>query len=72
MKTKSLASLPSILAESYFAIYTPGKSAKRSSGAVKLMPPTTPPDETTIRKLNDLASTPPFCTFRKARRHDML
>ncbi|HVU57035.1 MAG TPA: hypothetical protein VHD83_18365 [Puia sp.] len=73
MKTKSLATWPAAtLPESSIAIYNPGKSQKRSSGVVKLMPPVTPPDEKMVRDLNALASTPPFCTFKKARRHDML
>jgi len=72
MKKKSLATWPALLPESSIAIYNPGKSQKRSSAMVKLMQSTPPPDEKTIRDLNKLASTPPFCTFRKARRHDML
>jgi hypothetical protein len=37
-----------------------------------LMPPIPPPDEKTIRELNELASRRPFCAFRKVRRHDTL
>jgi hypothetical protein len=72
MKKKSHATWPALLPESSLAIYNPEKSQKRSSGVVKLMPSIPPPDEKTIHHLNRLASTPPFCTFRKARRHDTL
>jgi hypothetical protein len=72
MKKKSIATWPAHLSESSIAIYNPAKSQKRTSGVVKLMPSVPPPDEKTIRDLNALASMPPFCTFRKARRHDTL
>jgi hypothetical protein len=72
MKTKSFATWPSILPESALVKYNPAKSPKRSPGIVKMMPQVPPPDEETVHFLNALASTPPFCTFRKARRHDML
>ncbi|MBN8853415.1 MAG: hypothetical protein J0H07_16275 [Sphingobacteriales bacterium] len=72
MKEKSLATWPALLPESSIPIYNPGKSQQRSSGVVKLLQSVPPPNEKTIRDLNALASTPPFCTFRKARRYDML
>jgi hypothetical protein len=72
MKKKSVAAWPAHLPESSIAVYNPVKSQKRTSGVVKLMQPVPPPDEKTVRDLNALASTPPFCTFRKARRHDTL
>jgi len=72
MKTNSLATWPSISPEKTLLSYNPGKSPKQKQGVIKLMPPVPPPDEKTIHELNELASSRPFCTFRKVRRHDML
>lgn len=74
MKTKSFATStrPAILIENSLVVYNPGKSQKRAQGVIKLMPPVPPPDERTIRELNALASQPPFCAFRKVRRHETL
>jgi len=72
MTTKSLASWPAHLPEKALTAYNPGKSQRQKQGVVKLMPPVSPPNEKTIRELNELASRRPFCAFRKVRRHDML
>jgi hypothetical protein len=72
MKKNSVASWPTILPESSLVKYNPERSQKRSSGVVKMMPSIPPPDDKTIRDLNSLAAAPPFCFFRKARRHDTL
>jgi len=72
MKSKPLASWPALLPEKALTAYNPSKSQRQKQGIVKLMPPTPPPDEKTIRELNELASRLPVCAFRKVRRHDML
>jgi|GEM_PF-961772 len=72
MKTKSLSKLPALQSERSLVAYNSDKTQRHRQGVVKLMPPTPPPDEKTIRELNRLASTRPFCAFRKGRRHDML
>jgi hypothetical protein len=46
---------------------------RQKSGVVKLlMPPTTPPDEKTIRQLNALAAKQPFCRLHRVKKHDTL
>jgi hypothetical protein len=36
------------------------------------MPSPTPPDATTVRKLNALAAKHPFCALHKVKKHDTL
>ena len=70
MKTSSLAIWPTILSESPMTAYT--KAPRARPGVIKLMPPPTPPDEATVRKLNDLAAKHPFCALHRVKKHDML
>jgi len=72
MKTKLLADWPALLPEKSLTAYPTKGQQRQTQGVIKLMPPVPPPDEKTIRELNELASTRPFCTFRKVRRHDTL
>jgi len=72
MKTESLTTWTTLLPERALTAYNSSKDQKQKTGVVKLMPPVPPPDEKTIHELNRLASTHPFCAFRKVRRHDML
>jgi len=72
MKTKSLAQWPALLPEKSLTAYPVKAQQRPKQGVVKLMPPVPPPDEKTIKELNDLASTRPFCAFRKCRRFDTL
>ena len=46
------------------------KTQRPGRGVVKLMPPPNPPDEATIRKLNDLAAKHPFCNLHRVKKHD--
>jgi hypothetical protein len=39
---------------------------------ISLLPPPSPPDEKTVRRLNALASNPPFCKHHRVRKHDTL
>jgi len=48
------------------------KSRRQKSGVVKLITSPAPPDENTIRKLNALASSRPFSTQHKVKKHDTL
>jgi len=72
MKTKSLAEWPALLPEKLLTAYPAKVQQRQKQGVVKLMPPVPPPDEKTVRELNDLASTRPFSAFRKVRPHDTL
>jgi hypothetical protein len=71
MQTKALAGWPTILPESTLPAFSVNKSRQRP-GVIKLLPPPTPPDEKTIRELNELAAQQPFCQLHKVRKHDML
>lgn len=70
MKTNSLIALPPVSAESNLTAYS--KQRKTRVSVVKHMPPPTPPDEDTIHHLNRLASTQPFCSPYKCRKHELL
>jgi hypothetical protein len=70
MKTNSPVSHPTILPESSLIAYP--VTRKNRPGIVKLLPPPVPPDEKTIRRLNEIAAKHPFCTFYKARKYDLL
>ena len=70
MKTSSLVILPNILSERLMTAVN--KVEWPETGVVKLMPPPNPPDETTIRKLNELAAKHPFCAFHRVKKHDTL
>lgn len=70
MKTSSLVILPKNLSERPMTAVT--KVEWPGTGIVKLMPPPHPPDEATIRKLNELAAKHPFCAFRRVKKHDTL
>ncbi|MBN9385023.1 MAG: hypothetical protein J0H74_29985 [Chitinophagaceae bacterium] len=73
MKQESLSILPALQPAHSLIAYNSSKTQRQKpEGIVKLMPPAPPPDEKTISELNRLASTHPFCAFRKARRYDML
>jgi hypothetical protein len=71
MKQNSFATRPTILLESSFTAYNT-KVQRQRSGVVKLMPPPTPPDASTIRQLNALAAKHPFCSLHKVKKHDTL
>lgn len=70
METNPLAIWPTFLSESPMTAYT--KAQRPRGGVIKLMPPPTPPDEATIRKLNELAAKQPFCVLHRVKRHDTL
>jgi hypothetical protein len=71
MKPNSLATRPTILLESSLRTFNT-KSQRQKPGVIKLMPPPTPPDASTIRKLNALAAKHPFCALHKVKKHDTL
>ena len=68
MKTSSLSIWPTILSEPPMTAYTTAQRPR--TGVIKLMPAPTPPDEATIRKLNELAAKHPFCAFHRVKKHD--
>jgi hypothetical protein len=68
MKTNTLASWPSILPE---PATTPFQRTERNRPAlIKHLPAAPPPDEKTIRRLNDLAASRPFCNLHHVKKHE--
>jgi hypothetical protein len=49
-----------------------GKTKQSKPGLVKRLDSPAPPDELTIRKLNELAAKRPFCTLHKVKKHEIL
>ncbi len=71
MTKNSIQAWPAALPESTITTYSI-QTRKNRPGVVKLLAPPTPPDEATIRRLNDLATKNPFCTHYKVRKHELL
>jgi hypothetical protein len=44
----------------------------RQPTMIKQLPSVTPPDEKTIRKLNELAASRPFCSLHHVKKHETL
>ena len=71
MKTNSINASPPALSESTITAYS--NQARRSrAGVTKLLPPPTPPDDATIRRLSELAAQNPFCTMYHCKKHELL
>lgn len=71
MKPSSLAAWPSTLPE--ISITGHSSNTRRNRlGAIKLVSPPEPPDEETVRRLNELAKKNPFCTCHKVKKHETL
>ena len=68
MNTKSLATWPSQTTMTAFF----STSRKSRNGVVKLLEPPVPPNEETIRRLNDLAHRFPFCRLHRVKKHELL
>jgi hypothetical protein len=49
-----------------------GKSRQSRPGLNKRLDSPAPPDELTIRKLNELAAKRPFCTLHKVKKYEIL
>ncbi|HVU96106.1 MAG TPA: hypothetical protein VHE34_12820 [Puia sp.] len=71
MKTNPIHAWPLALPESTISAYN-SKTRRSRSGSKLLIPPPAPPDEATIRHLNELAKRKPFCTHYKVRKHELL
>ena len=71
METNTLTNWPVLLPESTMIAYTT-KARRQRSGVINLLAAPEPPDENTIRKLNELAAKHPFCILHKVKRYDML
>jgi hypothetical protein len=69
MTTNSLSNWTSITPERNM---TALRSRRQKSSVVKLITHPAPPDENTIRHLNELASRRPFSTPHKVKKHDTL
>jgi hypothetical protein len=73
MKPKSIQSWSAVPTESTRnASMTAYSSRKNKPGLVKSLTPPVKPDEATIRKLNELATKPPFCKLHRVKKHDLL
>ena len=71
MKATHLPAWPGIVPESTITTYST-QPRRKKPGVVKALQEPTPPDEETIRQLNELAKTKPFCTPHKVKKHDLL
>jgi len=71
MKTNPIHAWPLALPESTITAYN-ANIRRSQSGSKLLVPPPTPPDEATIRRLNELACRKPFCTHYRVRKHELL
>jgi hypothetical protein len=49
-----------------------GKSRQSRPALVKRLDAPAPPDEVTVRKLNELAAKRPFCTLHKVKKYEIL
>jgi hypothetical protein len=71
METNTLTNWPVLLPESTMIAYNT-KAIRQQSGVLSLLAAPEPPDENTIRKLNELAAKHPFCILHRVKRYDML
>jgi hypothetical protein len=71
MNTQSLSAWPSITTEPVMTAYNT-KVRNQRPGIVKLLDAPAPPDENTVRKLNELARKQPFCALHRVKKHDPL
>lgn len=71
METNILTNWPILLPESTMIAYNT-KARRQRSGVINLLAAPTPPDENTIRRLNELAAKHPFCVQHRVKRYDML
>ncbi len=69
--TNSIITWPTLLPESTMTAHA-GKSRQNKPGVVKRLDSPAPPDELTIRKLNELAAKRPFCTPHKVKKYEIL
>jgi hypothetical protein len=70
MKTNSLVSRPSLLPEPTLTAFQ--ITHRNRQVFKKYLPNVTPPDEKTIRRLNELAASRPFCSLHRVKKHEVL
>jgi hypothetical protein len=70
MKANTLVSWPSIHPKPTAIAFQKRRSNKPT--LIKHLPMATPPDEKTIRQLNELAASRPFCTLHHVKKHEIL
>jgi len=68
MKTNSLVSWPSIRPEPASTAFQ--KTRISRPAPIKHLPSVTPPDEKTIRRLNELAASRLFCSLHHVNKHE--
>ena len=69
--TNSFITWPTLLPEPNMTAHA-GKSRQSRPGLIKRLDSPPLPDELTIRKLNELAAKPPFCTPHKVKKYEIL
>jgi hypothetical protein len=72
MKATHLHAWPIVVSEKDIITYSSKPTRRKKPGVIKALQPLTPPDEATIRRLNELAASKPFCTHQKVKRFDLL
>jgi hypothetical protein len=70
MITNTLVSWPSILPEPTAIAFQKIRSTRPA--LIKHLPVVTQPDEKTIRQLNELAASRPFCNLHHVKKHEIL
>ena len=71
MKTNGSHAWPATAPETTISVYN-SQTRRNRPGVVKQLLLPAPPDETTIRRLNELAKKGPFCAPLKAKKHELL
>jgi hypothetical protein len=69
MKTNTRVSWPSILPEPTAIAFQ--RTRNNRPALIKHLPMVTPPDEKTIRRLNELAASHPFCNLHHVKKHEI-
>ncbi|HTI90866.1 MAG TPA: hypothetical protein VL727_09765 [Puia sp.] len=69
--SNSFITWPTLLPESTMTAHA-GKSRQSRPALVKRLDAPAPPDEVTVRKLNELAAKRPFCTLHKVKKYEIL
>lgn len=70
MKANTLVTWPSILPKPTVIAFQKRRGNKPA--LIKHLPMATPPDEETIRQLNELAASPPFRNLHHVKKHGIL
>lgn len=67
--TNSYTTWPALLPDSAMTMHST-KTRRNRPGLVKSLTLPAPPDEATVKRLNQLAARPPFCNPHKVKKHE--